>query len=92
MSPHLLGINPTYADMKAKEDDRAQKIISKVDEQISKIKLELNAIRTISTDEKVGKIQCAAELRFNNERKIDIEYSAQYTEDGQLYVEVFGLK
>ncbi len=91
MSPSLMG-NPTYADLKKNDSEDAQKVIDKVDEQLSDIDIDLEAIRTISIDEKIGEITCSAELRFSNGKKFDIQYTAQYTDDGDLYVEVYNLR
>jgi hypothetical protein len=59
---------------------------------------ELSAIRLTSQDEDVGKISCAAQLSIKGtyegetiDKTAPITYTAQYTGDGQLYVEVFGL-
>lgn len=53
-----------------------------------KATLKLNGSRLKSVDEKLKKCECASELIVNNDNKIDIEYTAQYTEDGQVYVEL----
>ncbi len=89
-NPNLGLASFSYSDLKSRGD--APKVIKKVDEQMAEITMELAAIRTKSVDDKIKKIRCSAELRFNSGKKIDIEYTAQYTEDGELYVEVFGLK
>ena len=48
----------------------------------------LSAIRLVSNDDETKKCNCAAELLIND-RVFDVEYSAQFTEDDQLYVELF---
>ena len=53
--------------------------------------LELTAIRTDSSDEKLKKSTCKAQASTNNGNIIDISYSAQETSDGNLFVEVYGL-
>jgi hypothetical protein len=83
--------NPTYKDNVNSSDETMQKVISQVDEAIENIQMNLRGIRTIDINEDVGKIRCAAELVLSNDRKLDIEYTAQYTEDNLVYVEVFGL-
>ena len=52
----------------------------------------LDSIRTNKKDDAVKKSECAAELTFANKSNFSIEYTAQYTEDGEVIVEVFGLK
>ncbi len=91
MSPRMWN-NPTYAELKKLNDENAKKVIDKVDKQLEDVDMELDAIRTLSIDEKIGKITCSAELRFSNGNKLDIQYTAQYTDDGKLYVSVYGLR
>lgn len=45
-------------------------------------------IRSVSKDEAIKKCNCEAEIRFNNGNKYDVAYSAQYTDDEKVYVEV----
>ena len=52
-------------------------------------KLHLEKIRLVKRDESVGRINCAASLVADG--GADITYSAQQTEAGELYVEVYGL-
>lgn len=50
--------------------------------------LKLTAIRLVSVQESVKKCNCSAELITNGKKSYTIEYSAQYTEDGQFFVKV----
>lgn len=52
---------------------------------------QLTAIRLDSEDDKTQKVSCKGQLLFPNKKTHDIRYTAQYTEDGQLFVEVYGL-
>lgn len=80
-----------YKDNVNSTDERMQEVIRQVDEAIENIDMKLRGIRTTDVNKDVGKIRCASELTFANGRKVDIEYTAQYTEDDLIYVEVFGL-
>ena len=57
------------------------------DSIISVSKIEVNGIRLLDKNEKIKKCECAAELILDDEN-YDIEYSAQHTEDGKIYVEL----
>lgn len=50
----------------------------------------LTAIRVVSIDNEIGRCECAANLEEPTGQR-DITYAAQYTEDGQLLVQVVGL-
>lgn len=52
--------------------------------------LELSGIRTNETNEASRATACAATLSVNDDT-LEITYNAQYSEDGMVYVEVFGL-
>lgn len=54
--------------------------------------LSLTAIRTSESNDEIQKASCKGQLLFSNQVTFDISYTAQYTEDGQLFVEVYGLK
>ena len=54
--------------------------------------LSLTAVRTVRRVDDLGKSFCAAEMTNlahpDTERRLSVEYTAQYTDDGQVYVEV----
>lgn len=64
------------------------KVLLKIKKTINN--LELSAIRLKNRDENIGMVSCAAVLSVK-EKNLDITYSAQITNEGDLYVEVFGL-
>lgn len=74
---------------KAKEkDDYARKVIEYVDNQIAEMNITPTNIRINSKDDQIKKTECEANLKFSNGKTYPIEYTAQYNEDGQLYVKV----
>ncbi|MDD5597566.1 MAG: hypothetical protein PHV82_06455 [Victivallaceae bacterium] len=83
----------SYAKLKAKaqSDKTAGETIEKVDEIMSKIKMSLENIRTDKVEKELKKSSSSAELRIDD-KKVPIEYTAQINADGQLYVEVAGLR
>lgn len=60
--------------------------------QIEEMGITVNAVRVTSKQPELKKVTCAAQLAFANGNNLPIEYSAQYTEDEQVWVEVSGLK
>lgn len=62
---------------------------------VASIKLELDAIRTTSTDEKTGAHMCAAQMKVTGPGpggNIDVTYKVENTEkSGEFYVTVFDL-
>ncbi len=70
----------------------AVSIQEKIIQQIQEMKLTVGAIRVTSKQPDIKKVMCAAQISFANGNSIPIEYSAQYTEDEQVWVEVSGLK
>jgi len=86
-----LKANPTYKhwnQLKDKGQD-VKKLIEIVDKQMAGISL--TGIRTNGKNDQIKKCQCAGELQFSNGNTLTIEYTAQRTEDSQVYVEVSGL-
>ena len=53
--------------------------------------MSLTAIRTEESNNEIQKSSCKGQLLFSNQAPFDISYTAQYTEDDQLFVEVYGL-
>lgn len=84
---------PTYEqwNQKKDEDEYIKKIVDYVDKQMSDLEMKLTGVRTNGKNDEIKKCQCGGDLTFSNGNKHNIEYTAQYTEDGQVYVEVFGL-
>ena len=59
-------------------------------DQAAAIELDLAGTRTNEENANTRAVACAATLTVND-REIEITYTAQYSEDGMVYVEVFGL-
>ena len=53
--------------------------------------LTMSSARPSALDDTILKISCEATLTTRFSQESDIEYTAQYTEDGDLYVSVYGL-
>ncbi len=59
---------------------------------LEKLKIGYEAFMTNSSDKEAKKVMCKAQanISFGNEKNSEfIEYSAQHTSDGQLYVEIY---
>lgn len=89
----VIGLSITYNDLKAKaaKDANAKKTVEMVDQAMARSKFSLENIRCNKIDENIKKSYSSADLMINN-NKVPIEYSAQLNDDGQVYVEVSGLK
>ena len=95
--------NTTYEILKqqmkqvtAEEKAELESIIKLVDKKLSDFSFSLEGFRTDSCDDKTRKCQCGANMVISNSDgtktpPLSIKYTAQYTEDGKIYVEVFGL-
>jgi hypothetical protein len=88
----VLGIEVDYAWLtkEAKTDESAKKVLGLVDEAMRKTAFIVENIRTDKVEKEVGKIYCNADLRVGDQSST-ISFTAQYTDGGDLYVEVFGL-
>lgn len=91
-APRVHG-NPTYEQWnQVKDKDQSVKqVIDYVDKQMAEAGITLTGIRTNGKNNEIRKCQCGGDLTFSNGKSHSIEYTAQYTEDGQIYVEVSGL-
>lgn len=78
-------------DISKAVDEIIAKMLELVDSRMSGMKIELTGIRTNGKDDSIKKCECEGELSFPNGKSGTVKYTAQYTEDGQIYVEVFGL-
>lgn len=62
------------------------------EEQLKEIKLNFSIIRLLKVEKDIKKCRCASKLIIEgreSKKVVNIEYSAQYTEDNQVYVKVF---
>lgn len=86
----------SYDELNAQKDapgaEKVKEIIRSTDQQIADSKLTLSGIRVNSVKNEIKKCECGGNITNANGASIPITYSAQNTEDGQVYVEVFGLK
>lgn len=57
-------------------------------EKANQFKFELIGTRVTNKEEDLKKCSCKSELIINKEDSADIDYTAQYTEEGQVYVEL----
>lgn len=71
-------------------DEYARKNGLAAQEFAAQIALDLSGTRTNETNEASRSTACAATLTVND-NTLEITYNAQYSEDGMVYVEVFGL-
>jgi hypothetical protein len=86
-----IAANMSYDDYKAMDKNEVQgRVVSETEKTISA--LNLSNIRLKAENEKTGMISCAASLVGRDGGSSGIEYTAQYTENGETYVEVFGLR
>lgn len=85
--------NTTYEYWSQHKDNTKamKKIIDNVDKQILAAGMTLTGIRTNGKNDEIKKCQCGGELTFANGQTHTIKYTAQYTEDNQIYIEIFGL-
>ncbi len=91
-SPRVQG-NPTYDqwnEIKSNNKD-IKAIIDYVDKQIAETRMTLTGIRTDGKNDAIKKCECGGDLEFSNGKSFSIKYTAQYTEDGGIHVEVSGL-
>jgi len=73
------------------EVEDIQSIIREVEAEAQAASFQLIGIRVESEEPEYGRISCAANLRAEGGGEDSISYTAQYSEDGYLNVEVFGL-
>lgn len=66
-------------------------IKEKITEEIKNINVSLDVIRIRGEDAAIKKVTCESNLVFANGNSLPIIYSAQLTEDQQIWVEVSGL-
>ncbi len=91
------GVLPgTYDDFRKLQDtpgyEKARELMSFVDQQITAANISLTNIRLNGKHDEIKKCECGGDLVFSNGKTHPITYTAQYTEDGKVYVEVSGLK
>ncbi len=82
--------NPTYTDCKnAVEDERAQNIVSLIDEHIVSLNLKLSGVRTIDVRKDLNRVLCEGIVESEEAQLFNIVYSAQLTDDKEnIYVKL----
>ena len=85
----------TYAELLDSDNERIVQLIREVDEMVDAMVFTLDNIRLDRREESSGKAYCAATLRTlwagDSERPpvdLTVEYTAQPTDDGQVWVEL----
>lgn len=72
-----------------------RELVKQIGVELAKtITWEVTAIRTTDENEKTGALSCAADLQFTGPAKTEtapITYTVEATDDGDFYVNVFGL-
>jgi hypothetical protein len=88
----LLGMKIDYDSlMNSKDKDKNAEVLKEIDGAMEKMSISLENIRPDSVDDKLKKSKSSADLVVNG-KKYPISYTAQYNSDGELYVEVYGLR
>jgi hypothetical protein len=81
MHPKLWGY-PTYEDCKnAVEDEKAQKIVSFIDDRVKELNFRLKYIRTVEVNKELNIHICEANVDSEESIMYTIKYSIQLTDD-----------
>lgn len=86
--------NPSYEIWKndpPSDDPDINEIVAMVDAHVAKVNMEMGGIRINKQDDEIRKSECGATFSFSSGKSFPISYTAQYTEEDEIYVEVFGL-
>ena len=91
---HLAGFSyDSLNDLKNnKGNEYIKEIISAVDKQFAEAKMSLANIRVNGKRDDIKKCECGGDLALSDGKTHPITYTAQFTEDGKVHVEVAGLK
>ena len=86
-----IAANMSYDEYRSMESNDVQRrVVSETEATVSAFSLA--NIRLNSVNDRTGQVSCAASLRGRNNESMNIQYTAQRTEDGEVYVKVFGLR
>lgn len=86
---------PNYGDLNKYrgQEEYLDRILNALDSLFHPTKLNLKNIVTAKVERELRKCECEAQLIYNdtikNSEPVNINYTAQYTDDGNLYVRVF---
>ena len=86
----------TYAEFKAKGGvprygtDRSNEVVALVDKEITPLRFTIEAVRVVSSDDKIRRSVCAGSLVISpsEPKPFPIVFTAQYTINDELYVEI----
>jgi hypothetical protein len=93
MAPAMWG-NPDFAQIRAQatSDLQAKQVLDTIEAQLAKLQIKVDAIRTESKENATRKASCAAQFTsfMDGQRTAQdqFSYTAHYTDDGQVYVEI----
>ena len=86
----------SYDELKTTKDEpgneKIKELVLNTDQQVAASKLTLSGIRINGVKNEIKKCECGGNILSASGASIPITYTAQFTEDGKVYVEVFGLK
>lgn len=85
---------PTYKDLVEHQDDAElfKQMLNHIDSVFAdNSDITLESVRIENIDKEIKKCKCSANI-VSSENKVPISYTAQYTEEGKVYVSVSGLR
>ena len=82
----ITGSVPEINELANYKDPKFVEYVNNLKAKCNEMKIE--SIRTASKDDSVKKCTCEADLIIDNNNKETIQYNAQKTDDGKIYVEV----
>jgi len=79
---------------KYKNDARISTLLNSMDMRISDLMFTLSGTRMDKLEEKIQKCTCSGELTLDGVNRVTrtVRYSAQYTDDGRVYVQLLGVR
>lgn len=89
--PYLITVDRTRLAEAAKSDPKAKRMLDAMDRQFDGWELTFSGFRTSDQNHEIRKSWCGAQFNMIVNRQTitnQIEYTAQYTDDGDLYVEI----
>jgi len=79
---------------KHKNDARVSTLLNNMDMRIADLMFTLSGTRMDRMEEKIQKCTCSGELTLDGLNRVTrtVRYSAQYTDDGRVYVQLLGVR
>lgn len=88
----MLGMKITYDTLvQEKDKEKVPEVLKAIDAAMEEMAISLENIRPDSVNDELKKSESSADLVVNGEKN-PISYTAQFNSDGDLYVEVYGLR